>query len=50
MTNVSGNGKKDSALDGKTPVQEAGIDLDLGGNKWKGPIEKAVEQQQKNGS
>lgn len=30
------------ALDGKTPSEEAGIDLNLGENKWKGLIEKSI--------
>ena len=34
------------ALGGKTPAEMAGIDLNLGDNKWKGLIEKAS----KNGS
>ncbi|GBE18202.1 integrase core domain protein [archaeon BMS3Abin16] len=31
------------ALDGKTPAEMAGIDLKLGDNKWKGLIDKAVQ-------
>jgi len=31
------------ALDGKTPAQEAKIDLELGDNKWLGLIKKSVE-------
>jgi hypothetical protein len=31
------------ALDGKTPSEVAGINLNLGDNKWKGLIEKAVK-------
>ena len=37
-------------LDGDTPAQRAGIELDLGQNKWKGLIEKAVEHHLKNGA
>jgi transposase-like protein len=33
------------ALDGKTPAEEAKINLELGNNKWKGLIEKAIENQ-----
>ncbi len=36
------------ALDGDTPAVRAGIELDLGDNKWKGLIEKAVEHREKN--
>ncbi len=36
------------ALDGKTPAEEAGLDLGLGNDKWLGLIEKAVEYQTKN--
>jgi len=32
------------ALDGRTPSEEAGIDLNLGDNKWKGLIEKSVKK------
>ncbi len=31
------------ALDGKTPAQEAGLNLGLGDNRWKGLIEKAIQ-------
>jgi len=31
------------ALHGLTPAEMAGINLELGENKWKGLIEKAVE-------
>jgi transposase-like protein len=31
------------ALDGKTPSEVAGINLNLGDNKWKGLIEKAIK-------
>jgi hypothetical protein len=31
------------ALDGKTPSEVAGLDLELGDNKWLGLIEKAIE-------
>ncbi len=31
------------ALEGKTPSEEANIHLNLGHNKWKGLIEKAIE-------
>jgi len=31
------------ALDGNIPSQEAKINLELGHNKWKGLIEKAIE-------
>ncbi len=31
------------ALDGKTPSEMAGLDLNLGDNKWKGLIEKAMQ-------
>lgn len=31
------------ALDGMTPAEKAGIDLNLGNDKWKGLIEKAIE-------
>ncbi len=34
-----------TALEGKTPAQEAGIDLELGQNRWKGLIKKSVERQ-----
>jgi hypothetical protein len=30
------------ALNGKTPAEMAGLDLKLGGNKWKDLIKKAV--------
>jgi len=33
------------ALDGRTPAQAAGIDLKLGRNRWKGMIQKSVENQ-----
>jgi len=36
-----------SALDGKTPAQAAGIELDLKGNKWEAIIKKATENQSK---
>lgn len=38
------------ALDGDTPALRAGIDLDLGQNKWKGLIEMAVEHRVRNGA
>ncbi len=31
------------ALDGRTPAEEAGLDLNLGDNRWKGLIEKATK-------
>jgi hypothetical protein len=31
------------ALDGMTPAEKAGINLNLGTNKWKGLIEKAID-------
>lgn len=31
------------ALDGKTPSEMAGIDLELGDNKWEGLIDKAMQ-------
>ena len=31
------------SLDGKTPAEEAGINLKLKGNRWKAIIEKATE-------
>jgi hypothetical protein len=31
------------ALDGKTPSEVAGLDLNLGDNKWKGLINKAIQ-------
>jgi len=36
-----------SALDGKTPAQAAGIELDPKGNKWEAIIKKATENQSK---
>jgi transposase-like protein len=36
-------------LNGRTPAQEAGIDLDLGRNRWMGLIKKGIEHQ-KNGA
>jgi hypothetical protein len=30
-----------SALNGKTPAEKAGIDLQLGGNKWENLIQRA---------
>ena len=38
------------ALNGKTPAEVAGLDLELDENKWKSLIEKAVEFQVKNSS
>lgn len=32
-------------LNGKTPAQEAGIELDLGRNRWMGLIKKSIEHQ-----
>lgn len=32
------------ALDGKTPAEVAGLDLNLGDNKWLGLIEKSIKQ------
>ena len=34
--------REHSALDGHAPAEEAGINLNLGRNKWVGLIEKAV--------
>ncbi len=31
------------ALDGQTPAEKAGLDLNLGDNRWKGLIEKAMQ-------
>lgn len=33
------------ALDGKTPAEEAKIKLDIGNNKWRGLIEKAIKNE-----
>ncbi len=35
--------RKHSALNGKTPSEVAGIDLQLGKNKWVGLIRKSME-------
>jgi len=35
------------ALHGLTPAEMAGLDLELGGNKWKGLIEIAVTSKEK---
>ncbi len=32
-----------SGLDGQTPAEKAGIDLQLNGNKWKALIQRAVQ-------
>jgi hypothetical protein len=34
-----------TALEGKTPAQAAGIDLNLTGNKWEAMIKKAAKNQ-----
>ncbi len=36
-------------LNGETPAERAGTDLDLGKNKWEGLIKKAIEHQAKGG-
>ena len=36
-----------TALEGKTPAQAAGIELDLTGNKWESLIKKAVKSKDK---
>ena len=36
------------ALDGKTPAEEAGINLDLKDNRWKSLIEKSVKNDNHN--
>jgi len=33
-----------TALEGKTPAQAAGIELDLTGNRWEALIRKATEK------
>lgn len=38
------------ALDGETPAIRAGLDLELGQNRWEGLIKKAVEHRVKNGA
>jgi len=35
--------RKHTTLDGKTPAEQANIDLELGKNKWVGLIKQAVE-------
>ncbi len=35
--------KPHMALDGKTHSEEAGLDLNLGDNKWRGLIERSME-------
>jgi hypothetical protein len=32
------------ALDNRTPAEEAGLDLNLGDNKWMGLIKKSLEK------
>jgi len=32
-------------LEGRTSAEVVGLDLKLGDNKWKGPIEKAVQNE-----
>lgn len=37
-------------LDGRTPAEMAGLDLELGKNKWLGLIQKGIEHQKTNGA
>lgn len=37
-----------TALEGKTPAEAAGLDLELGRNRWLGMIQKSVEHQRNN--